>query len=275
MQTAATCRRVELTGINVKALHMNTAETFEIRLARLDVSLVSAIPTQSTIEDRLGWLAVQRAIRGNGYTYLETGSYLGGSIQQHLLDPLCKHIISIDKRPAAQPDERDEVISYTGSSTEIMLNNLRKIDAAATSKVITFESDAADVNPASIPDAPIFCFIDGEHTRAAVMADFEFCLKVCHADAAICLHDARIIHLGIDDILKSLKQRNIPFTARRLGGDTFGIFLRNSPAARDAYIGQNSRNAEQFLRKMRYRSMFKAALPKWVHASARWLFPAP
>ena len=37
----------------------------------------------------MSWLAVQRAMRRNGYSYLEIGSYLGGSLQQHLSgDPL-------------------------------------------------------------------------------------------------------------------------------------------------------------------------------------------
>jgi hypothetical protein len=254
---------------------MLPSESFNARIQRLDLDLFSAIPTQSTSGDRRSWLAVQRSVRGNGYTYLETGSYLGGSIQQHLVDLLCKYIISIDKRPLTQPDERDEVIDYTGISTEQMLENLRKIDADATNKVITFESDASAIDLANIPEAPSFCFIDGEHTRAAVFADFEFCLKVCGEDAAICIHDARIIHLGIVDILETLTARNINFSARRLGGDTFGIFLRDCPAATDAYIAQHSSDATRFLKQMHYRSMFKSGTPKWAHSTFRKLFPAP
>ena len=64
-------------------------QVYEQRIERLDLSLFDSVPTQSTAGDRLSWLALQRAVRGAtpGYTYLEIGSYNGGSIQQHLLDP--------------------------------------------------------------------------------------------------------------------------------------------------------------------------------------------
>ena len=81
---------------------------FSERLASLDVGLFHAIFTQSSDRDRRSWLAVQRSVRRPaGYVYLEVGSHLGGSIQQHLLDPWCRQIISIDKRPLSQHDDRD------------------------------------------------------------------------------------------------------------------------------------------------------------------------
>ena len=147
---------------------MNMPIDFEHRLNRLDTSLFSIAPTQSSEGDRQAWLAVQRSIRVGGYSHLETGSYLGGSIQQHLVDPLCRHVISIDKRPLFQPDERDEVIQYTEASTERMMQFLRQVDPAAVSKVTAFETDGSSIDPSKIPEPPKFCFIDGEHTRAAI-----------------------------------------------------------------------------------------------------------
>ena len=147
---------------------------FENRLNRLDTTLFSVAPSQSSEGDRRAWLAVQRSVRDGGYTYLETGSYLGGSIQQHLIDPLCRHVISIDKRPVFQPDERDEVIQYAEASTERMMQFLRKVDPVAISKITTFETDASSIDPSKIPEPPKFCFIDGEHTHLAAISDFEF-----------------------------------------------------------------------------------------------------
>lgn len=254
---------------------MNMPVDFEDRLNRLDTTLFAVVPTQSSEGDRRAWLAVQRSIRASGYSYLETGSYLGGSIQQHLVDPLCRHVISIDKRPLFQPDERDEIIQYTEASTERMMQFLRQVDPIAIAKVMTFETDASSIDPAKIPEPPKFCYIDGEHTHAAAISDFEFCLKVCDPDAAICFHDARIIHSGLIDILRSLTSRNVQFVARRLSGDSFGVFLRNCPAAADKFILENSSDPEPFFRKMRLRTIAKNLVPKSAHSLFKKLLPAP
>jgi hypothetical protein len=250
-------------------------ESFEGRLDRLDLSLFSSIPTQSSDDDRKSWLAVQRAIRRGGYTYLEIGSYLGGSLQQHYVDPLCNGIISIDNRPAIAPDERDYTISYHGNSTEDMLVNLRGINEALVCKVITFETDASTIDISKIPAAPSFCFIDGEHTKTAVANDFEFCLRVCDRDAAICLHDSRIIYRGIVEILASLNRRQIVHNALRLPGDTFAIFLNDCPAFSDPYIRTHSSHSARFLRRMQLRHLLKSSTPKWMHRTARAVFPPP
>ncbi len=254
---------------------MGSSDTFAQRLQALDVDLFSRIVSQSSIEDRRAWLAVQRSIRRSGYVYLETGSYLGGSIQQHLVDPLCRRIFSIDGRLSLSPDDRGESIRYPDNSTEQMLANLRRIDAIAVSKVATFDADARNVNPAAISEPPHFCFIDGEHTRAGVVSDFDFCLGVCAADAVICFHDARIVDAALREILTSLSNLKIQFTALQLGGDTFGIFLRGCPVINDPYIREHSTNGASFLRTMRVRKLFKAAIPKWTHPIFRNAFPPP
>jgi hypothetical protein len=174
---------------------MSTEETaFDRRIDALDLSLFERIPTQSSNGDRQSWLAVQRSLRRpSGYIYLETGSHLGGSIQQHLLDPLCRRIVSIDPRPLEQPDDRGKNFAYAGNSTARMLENLRDIEPNQVSKIVCFDKDASDVHSSDIPEPPSFCFIDGEHTRAAALSDFEFCLGVCSPDAAICFHDAHVV----------------------------------------------------------------------------------
>jgi len=126
------------------------------RLESLDVSLFDSIPTESTEGDRKAWLAVQRSVRlPSGYTYLEIGSHLGGSLQQHLLDPLCRNIFSIDRRPLCQPDDRGQVFYYEGNSTDRMLDNLRRISADQLSKLTCFDADASDIDQHKITVAPI------------------------------------------------------------------------------------------------------------------------
>ena len=78
---------------------------FAARLDTLDTSLFAHIRSQSTDDDKRTWLALQRAVRRlkGPYSYLEIGSYLGGSIQPYLVDPLCRRIYSIDRRPLERP----------------------------------------------------------------------------------------------------------------------------------------------------------------------------
>lgn len=79
---------------------MNTE--VDSRIDRLDLSLFDAVETQSCDGDQLAWLAIQRSLRSvGGYTYLEIGSHLGGSLQQHVVDPKCNWIVSIDRRPVS------------------------------------------------------------------------------------------------------------------------------------------------------------------------------
>jgi Methyltransferase domain len=238
------------------------------RLESLDVSLFDGVPTQSSKGDREAWLAVQRSVRlPSGYSYLEIGSHLGGSIQQHLLDPLCRTIFSIDKRPLSQPDDRGQVFQYEGNSTDRMLENLRQISTDQVSKLTCFDGDARDIDDKDITAPPDFCFIDGEHTHTAVLSDFEFCLRVCSPDAAICFHDDYIIHRAIGLILSRLRRQGVSFTARKLSGATFGIFLGNCPAGRDPYILSHSKDETRWLRGRRLRHI----VPVWLRPAARWM----
>jgi hypothetical protein len=248
---------------------------FKTRLDELDLSLFFAIPTQSLDDDRRSWIAVQRSIRADGYAYLEIGSYLGGSIQQHLVDAACTSITSIDRRPFVAPDDRGHAIEYEENSTELMLEKLKRIDAAASRKITTFECDASVIDRSKLPAVPDYCFIDGEHTRSAVLSDFTFCLEICAPNAAICLHDARIIHRGIKDALELLASRNIKFAAGRLPGDTFGIFLNDCRAQFDPFLAAYLGNETAFFTRMQARQFFKKLVPKSAHVALRKLFPAP
>ena len=242
------------------------------RLDRLDLSLFTSIASQSSDGDRQSWLAVQRAMRRpDGYTYLEIGSHLGGSVQQHLVDPLCRAIISIDKRPLVQPDDRGQDFVYEGNSTDRMLDNLRAIDPAGLAKLTTFDADASTIPHASVPAAPTFCFIDGEHTATAVVSDFTFCLAVADPNAAILFHDDVVIHRALRQILAMLRQRQLPFTARKLPGFTFAIFLGHCQAAQDEFIRTRGVDGASWLRQEALKTTVRRFVPDSAVPLVKWL----
>lgn len=237
------------------------SDVFEARIASLDERLFDAIETQSSVGDRRAWLAVQRAMRTPaGYTYLEVGSHLGGSIQQHLPDPRCRGIVSIDKRSQSQPDERGPVFHYDDNSTRRMLANLRRVAACDPGRLICIDGETRDLDPGRIPFAPDICFIDGEHTVAAASADFAFCLRVCGRNAAICFHDDWLVAGSIRSAMDQLRRQEVPFVARKLTGSTFAVFLRQCPAASDPYLRRHSSDGARWLRRQRV----LAALPRCV-----------
>lgn len=206
------------------------------------------------------------------YTYLEIGSHLGGSIQQYLVDPQCAVVYSIDMRPTEVPDERDLIVYYNGNSTARMLENLVEVDADAAGKVVCFDSDARDIDPARIAPRPELCFIDGAHTHESVISDFEFCLRVCAPDAVIYFHDDFIIAASLGEIVRRLQARGQRFTAMKLEGSTFAIALGDAPAASDPVVlsmATDGRRAILLLHirwtiRQRVKHMVPAPIRPWV-----------
>lgn len=191
-----------------------TETEFEQNLNGLDLTLFEAIPSQSTEDDKRSLLAVQRAVRelAGNYSYLEIGSYLGGSIQPHLLDPKCESVWSIDKRPVAQPDERGFEWKYNNNSTARMIEMLKGV-AEDVSKVKTIDGDTREIAANKVLDKIDLCFIDGEHTDEAAFADFKFCLTVLKENGAIMFHDSQITYGGIAESLKYLTEKGVTHRA--------------------------------------------------------------
>jgi hypothetical protein len=181
-----------------------------------------------------------------------------------LLDPWCRTIISIDKRTPTPPDDRPESLYYEGNSTASMLDQLRRVAPDELGKVICFDADAKDIPAGAIAVAPDFCLIDGEHTYAAALSDFEFCLDICAPNAAICFHDDFIIYDALGAVIALLRRRGIPFSARKLEGVTFGIFLRDCNAVNDPFIRSRSSDG---LRWVRWRQA-RALARKWIKRSS-------
>ncbi len=188
---------------------------FEEQINALDTHLFDKIYSQLYAEDKSSLLLIQKGVRQKtgDYCYLEIGSYTGGSIQPHLLDPKCRRIYSIDNRPLVPPDDRGIVQEYPDNSTELMMKSLANLSPGDMDKITTFEKDAADVDPKKIERKPDLCFIDGEHTHKAALSDFRFCRRVLAPDGIIVFHDSHIIFTALKHIVDELHAGSVSFRA--------------------------------------------------------------
>lgn len=234
----------------------------------LDTSLFSSVLSQTSEEERRTLLAVQRAAarRYGDYTYLEIGSYLGGSLQPHVADARCVRIFSVDPRPDCPPDDRTpgQGVIYEGNSKQRMLNNLAAIDAKQASKVVCLDCDAKDVPIERISPAPHVAFIDGEHTHAAVMSDFAFCVRVLHRDGVILFHDFGAIHTAILEICRALNRQRRRYVPLRMDGSIFGIFFDPALLASDPYLADLTKRHGYLWRRYLLRSRLRQWLPETV-----------
>ncbi len=221
--------------------------SFEQSIENLDLKLFEKIKSQSSVDDKQSLLACQFAVREikPAYNYLEIGSYLGGSIQPHLLDEKCVKIYSIDKRPLHQPDERGVDYTYLNNSTGRMLELLREVAPGNIGKITTIDGDTRQINASEIKDKISLCFIDGEHTTEAVLSDFKFCLKVLEKNGAIAFHDASITYNGISDSIEYLKKNSIKFRAYSLPDIVFVIEIGDFPLHRNKAILERLTNNHQ------------------------------
>lgn len=201
-------------------------EAFEDRLARLDPELFQWVLSQSTDEDKRSFLAAQTAVRNqfDRYTYLEIGSYKGGSLQPFVLDPRCERVLSIDSRPSRPPDSRGADF-YPENTTASMLEGLKRIPGADIQKITCYETGTERLAAKDIPVAPHYCFVDGEHTNEAVLRDGLFCLAVARPDALIAFHDANLVYTGLAAFLKELSQSGREFRAYLLPDSLFVVEL--------------------------------------------------
>ncbi len=216
---------------------------FENAINELDLRLFEKIPSQSTDEDKQSLLACELAVRelAGEYNYLEIGSYLGGSIQPHLLDPKCRRIYSIDKRPLSQPDERGFDFVYRNNSTARMMETLAQV-SDNREKITTIDGDSRTIDPRQVADKIQLCFIDGEHTDEAVVSDFKFCLRVLDDNGAIVFHDAQITYNGIADCIKYLEDKGLHFKAYVLPHIVFAVEIGDFPLHKHAVIAERLRD---------------------------------
>jgi len=198
------------------------------QLDALDLSLFDAIESQSSPGDKRSLLACQVATRtlSPGYRYLEIGSYLGGSIQPFIVDPTCTQVVSIDKRPPKQPDNSGQTIRFQNNTTARMIANLQSLPGADLNKLTCVEGEVSNLVPQQTVNDPVqLCFIDGEHTDGAAIADYDFCAEAVGDRGAIIFHDAQIIYHALGAIVDSLSRSGRQFHAYNLPDVIFVIEL--------------------------------------------------
>jgi hypothetical protein len=238
---------------------------FEQSINNLDLKLFEKISSQSNDNDKQSLLACQLAAREltENYVYLEIGSYLGGSIQPHLLDGKCRKIYSIDKRPRAQPDERGVEYTYLNNSTARMLENLKRVAPAQVDKIHAIDGDTRHIQTSEIKDKITLCYIDGEHTDEAVLADFKFCLRVLSENGAILFDDANIIYNGIADCIEYLKQGAVNFRAYNLPDKIFAIEIGDFPLHKNrAILERLLNNYEGYLFSLQSNDLYRQFVNK-------------
>jgi hypothetical protein len=251
----------------------------EQRITSLDLSLFDAVPSQTSAQDRGSLLRLQRGIRRAGsYIYLEIGSFRGGTLQSHLLDPRCAAIYSIDKRPLMQADESDAAYHYPENSTERMLDGLRTAFAeSSTEKIRTFTCDASELDQSSFSEKPDLCFIDGEHTDSAVFSDFVFCLSVCRSDGMIAFHDSNEVIGGLRRIKQYLRDNGIRFESYFLPKRVFVILLNGAIDMFGKEIRQASWDESRYIRLVKWDLVMTKVvlrhpgLSRIWQASRRWI----
>ena len=211
---------------------------FERSISDLDLRLFEKIPSQSSDNDKRSFLACQLAAREliARYNYLEIGSYLGGSIQPHLLDEKCARIYSIDKRPEKQPDERGAEYTYLNNSTARMIKKLGEVAPDRLDKITAIDGDTRSLDSGQIKEKIQLCFIDGEHTDEAAFADFKFCLNVLDSRGAIVFHDAAVTYNALDECVKYLQINGFAFRAYNLPDIVFVIEIGDFPLHRHSKI---------------------------------------
>jgi hypothetical protein len=138
-----------------------------------------------------------------------------------------------------------------------MRERLRGLDAAQAAKVVCFESDASRVDPTRIDPRPDVAFIDGEHTRRAVLSDYAFCRTVLSPAGTILFDDFPIVYPAVIPIVRSLRASGETFSAFRLDGKVFGIFLDPGRAARDPHLSKCRERRRFTLARYALKALFR------------------
>jgi hypothetical protein len=182
------------------------------RVESLDVRLFDFVESQTSAKDRRSLLALHAAVAAGGpFTYLELGSFRGGSLQAVVADPRCERIVSIDPRPQATLDEGGATNIYADNSTQGMLENLTPIPDAEIGKIQTVEAESREIDPESLP-AIDFCFIDGEHTNDAALRDARLCIRALRGGkGVIAFHDRGLTSKAIRQFVREVPGPRVAF----------------------------------------------------------------
>jgi hypothetical protein len=112
-----------------------------------------------------------------------------------------------------------------------------------------------------ISPAPALAFIDGEHTRRAVLSDFDFCRRVVRPDGTIVFHDYWIISSAVDEIRAQLNIAGIGHTGVQMDGSVYALFLKPALVANDPHIATIHARNQRRERRQRIRRTVNQLVP--------------
>jgi len=223
------------------------------RVEDTDIS-VFEIKSQTTDKDKRSLLTVQNFLRAQlgTYGYLEVGSYRGGSLVPHLVDPACTAIASIDPRPDVLPDERGRAARYDDNSTEAMIEGLAQVVPLDTlGKLKTYDCDAGDLSDYPIEGGFNLAMIDGEHTNAAAFRDFVNIRKYMAKDSIVLFHDSNLVFDALQNIETLLRAQRRGYRAYYLPGILFALVFGKLMKPSEAVLGPLAREPGRYLRRAR------------------------
>jgi hypothetical protein len=244
------------------------AEDHEQQVMDGDVSIFK-IRSQSSAADQTSMLLLQKLVRTQypGYTYLEVGSHIGGSLLPHLLDSACASVVSVDPRPTGQPDERGRRYEYNENTTARMRDRLGRVaDETAMAKLRTFDTDSSGVTLDDTGPARL-ALIDGEHTNRAAFVDFVNLVPLMADDAVIAFHDANIVIDALVNVEAALGLLGRPSATFYLPRTVFVVALGDAVAPAHALLDPVKRDPDDYYRRSKLqlwkRVADSAAAPKF------------
>jgi hypothetical protein len=185
------------------------------------------IRTQTSDNDKIVLLKIREILNSLGtYSYVEIGSFLGGSLTPFIKDVNCTRILSIDDRGRALPDERGISFDYAGVTHESMIHNLQSV-GLSTEKLQTFDGSVDKLPSAYLSEKYDFIFIDGEHTDFACFRDFVHSKKLLKYDSVVAFHDSTLISIALRLIIEMLKAKSISFTFLKVRNSEMSIIAFN------------------------------------------------
>ncbi len=194
-----------------------------------DPKVLFPLQSQTTEHDR-HWLAALFGYtrRHNPYRYVEVGSYLGGTLTPALMDERCRGALSIDLRPAVQPDARSVLFDYRRATTAVMRERLLRTAGLDTAKLVTFDGAAADCDFGN--QSYELAFIDAEHTDEAVFADFLAVYPRLARGAVCAFHDSNLVTAGLENVQAFLRYAGRPhWFAVFCDSSVSAVFLDTAP----------------------------------------------
>lgn len=198
-----------------------------MNLARIsDAEILGQFPieSQTSLADKDALLKLRDWVGASGsYSYLEIGSYLGGSLVPFLGDSRCTRVLSVDDRGRQQHDERGMVFDYCGVTSSDMLARL-KSSGVNVEKLLVFDGSINSYKPSIDLESYQLIFIDGEHTDRSCLRDFLCSRVVASADSIYCFHDSTVVWKAISIINTILAAQGVRFSFGKVSHSEMSVF---------------------------------------------------